>query len=219
MHFEVLVEDRSGGIALKHILEKILGPDNQDHTYEIRRYKGLGRIPANLGSAPDPRKKLLLDHLPTLLRAYGKSLAHVDAAVVVVVDLDYRDCRAFKEELLDVLESTDPAPTTLFRIAIEEGEAWLLGDRDALRQAYPRVKENVLRGYIQDSVCGTWEVLADAVYPGGSGKLKPQGYPVIGRAKCEWADRIAPLMDINANQSRSFQVFRDGVRRLAGIDR
>ncbi len=35
-------------------------------------------------------------------------------------------------------------------------------------------------------------------------------------AKCEWAGRIAPHMDVNGNRSKSFQVFRDGVRRLAG---
>ena len=35
--------------------------------------------------------------------------------------------------------------------------------------------------------------------------------------KCEWARRIAPHMNVNRNRSRSFQVFRDGVKRLAGI--
>ena len=44
-----------------------------------------------------------------------------------------------------------------------------------------------------------------------------EGYPSSGIAKCDWARRIAPFMDINRNQSKSFQVFRDGVRRLAGI--
>ena len=35
MHFEILVEDESGKIALKSILEKILGPNRQDHNYRI----------------------------------------------------------------------------------------------------------------------------------------------------------------------------------------
>jgi hypothetical protein len=56
--------------------------------------------------------------------------------------------------------------------------------------------------------------LADAVYPGGSQKLKQLGWPHTGRAKCEWANNIAPYLDVENNQSKSFQVFRDGIRNL-----
>lgn len=214
MHFEILVEDASGKIALGFILEKILGPSGQDHTYKIFSYKGIGRIPKNLGGTADPRKRILLDRLPSLLRGYGKSLRNFPSAVVVVVDLDDRDCLIFKQEMLDILNACNPAPTTLFRIAIEEGEAWMLGDTDAVRAAYPRAKDQVLNAYVQDSICGTWEKLADAVYPGGSQKLKQLGWPHTGRAKCEWANNIAPYLDVEINQSRSFQVFRDGIRNL-----
>lgn len=217
MHFEILIEDTSGKIALKSILEKILGPDGTSHTYRIHPYKGTGNIPKNLRGATDPQKRILLDRLPKLLRGYGKSLQGCDAAVVVIVDLDDKDCMTFKQELLDILSSCNPKPTTLFRIAIEEGEAWLLGDHNAVKDAYPRVKDAVLNAYIQDSICGTWEKLADAIYPGGSSKLCQLGWPHIGQAKCEWAERIAPHIDIDRNQSKSFQVFRDGIRYLAGI--
>ena len=122
----------------------------------------------------------------------------------------------FKQELLGVLNACNPRPKTLFRIAIEEGEAWLLGDRSAVKSAYPNAKDAVLNIYIQDSICGTWEVLADAVHSGGSKLLKKLGYPTAGKAKCEWAGKIAPHMDIDNNGSKSFQVFRDGVRKFAG---
>ena len=215
MHFEVLVEDRSGGIALNVLLEKILGTNRQAHSWELHPYKGIGRIPKDLHAEPDRKKKLLLNCLPGLLRAYGRSLPPGQACVVVVVDLDDRDCMAFKRELVGVLQACAPVPRTLFRIAIEESEAWLLGDRRAVRAAYPAAKRSVLNSYRQDSICGTWEVLADAVHRGGSTRLRQQGYPGAGRAKCEWARRIAPHVDLDRNQSRSFQVFRDGVRRLA----
>ena len=218
MHFEILVEDASGKIALESILEKILGPDVQDHTYRIIPYKGIGRIPKNLRGTTDPRKRILLDRLPKLLRGYGKALQGFPAAVVVVVDLDDKECLVFKQEMLDILNNCNPQPTTLFRIAIEEGEAWLLGDRNAVKAAYPHAKAQVLNSYVQDSICGTWEKLADAVYPGGSQKLKQLGWPHTGKAKCEWANSIAPYFDIENNQSRSFQVFRDGIRNLAGIE-
>lgn len=103
----------------------------------------------------------------------------------------------------------------MFRIAIEEGEAWLLGDKEAVRKAYPNAKDRVLTHYIQDGICGTWEVLADAVYHGGAAKLGKLGYPKIGEAKHEWAARIAPLVRVEENESHSFAVFRDGVRKLA----
>ena len=217
MHFEILVEDTSGKIALESVLEKILGPNGQDHTYRIIAYKGIGRIPKNLKGKTDPQKRILLDRLPKLLRGYGKSLQDFSAAVIVVVDLDDKDCLVFKQEMLDILNNCNPQPKALFRIAIEEGEAWLLGDRNAVKAAYPRAKEQVFNTYVQDSICGTWETLADAIYPGGSQKLKQLGWPHTGQVKCEWARNIAPRLDVENNQSRSFQVFRDGIRNLAEI--
>lgn len=212
-----MVEDRSGSIAVDVVLEKILGANGTNHTWRLHAYKGIGRIPKKLRAVADPSKRILLDRLPGILRGYGRSLQPGRDCVLVVVDLDNRDCLTFKRELVGVLNACNPGPRTLFRIAIEEGEAWLLGDRGALRAAYPSANDTVLNAYVQDSICGTWEVLADAVHPGGSVQLKRAGYPTAGKAKCEWAGRIAPHMDVNRNQSVSFRVFRDGVRDLAGI--
>ena len=198
-------------------MEKIFGANGSVHTWKIIPYKGIGRIPKNLRGVTDPSKRILLDRLPRILQGYGRSLKDIGylAAVVVVVDLDDRDCMTFKQELLDVLNACNPRPRTLFRIAIEESEAWLLGDRDAVKAAYPGAKDSVLDGYEQDSICGTWEVLADAVHPGGSARLRKSGYPAAGVAKCEWAESIAPHLDVDRSRSRSFQVFRDGVKALA----
>jgi hypothetical protein len=217
MHFEVLVEDQSGAIAIKLFLQKILGPNGQTHTYKIHPYKGIGRLPRNLRGQIDPQKRILLDRLPKVLQGYGHSLQKTEAAVLAVVDLDDRDCLQFKQELVNVLNQCHPRPNVLFRIAIEEIEAWFLGDLVALKKAYPRAKGSVLNTYGQDSVCGTWEKMADAVYPGGSAKLNLLGYPLIGEVKSEWAEKISPLIDINQNRSKSFRVFCKGVRRLAGI--
>jgi len=217
MHFEVLVEDQSGAITVNIILQKILGIDNQTYTYKIHPYKSIGRLPANLIGHTDPEKRILLDRLPKILRGYSQSLQHIDAAVLVVIDLDRRDCLQFKQELVNLYEQCCPRLSVLFRIAIEEIEAWLLGDRGALKRAYPRAKDPILNTYVQDSICDTWEKMADALYTGGSVKLKALGYPLIGEIKGEWASNISPLIDINHNRSKSFQVFCDGVRRLAGI--
>ena len=119
MHFEILVEDASGKNILQSIMQKNLGPTGQNHTYRIISYKGLGHIPKGLGGKTDPKKRVLLDRLPRLLKGYGKSLRNIPGSVIVVVDLDHRDCLVFKQELMDILNGIDPCPTTLFRITIE----------------------------------------------------------------------------------------------------
>ena len=131
-----------------------------------------------------------------------------------VLDSDQRDCRTFLGELNALLQDCRRAPNTLFRLAIEEMEAWYLGDRQALLAAYPRAKKEVLNRYQQDGVCGTWELLADAVHPGGTAAIRKAGWPAPGQLKHEWAEKIGPHMRIDDNQSPSFCKLRDGLRRL-----
>jgi hypothetical protein len=132
------------------------------------------------------------------------------------VDSDHRDCVVFLRELKAVAEGAASVPKTLFRLAIEEIEAWYLGDRLALTRAYPQAKLTALDNYVQDSVCGTWELLADAIHPGGAAAVKKAGWPLPGQLKHEWAEKIGPLMDIGSNASPSFCKLREGLRRLIG---
>jgi hypothetical protein len=212
MHIEVLVEDGSGAKLVEALLPNVIGPQGEIHTWRVHSYKGIGRLPTGLSANADPAKRALLNQLPRLLSGYGKTTG-IDA-VVVVLDNDKRDCKAFLKELKDLLNKCNPAPTTLFRLAIEEMEAWFLGDRQALLAAYPKAKRDVLARYQQDSVCGTWELLADAVYPGGQAAIHAAGWPLPGQIKHEWADNIGPRMNIEDNVSPSFCKFRDGLRRL-----
>jgi hypothetical protein len=213
MHIEILVEDSSGAESIKTLMPRIIGPEGGPHTWRIHSFKGIGRIPPKLRAKTDPAKRILLDQLPRLLGGYGKTPG-IDA-VVVVLDNDRRDCTKFLKELQSLLKQCDPAPTTLFRLAIEEMEAWLLGDREALLAAYPKAKKKVLDHYQQDSLSGTWELLADAIYPGGQAAIQKAGWPLPGQIKHEWAEKIAPHMNVEINASYSFGKFRDGVRRLA----
>lgn len=212
MHIEVLVEDSSGAKLIETLLPTLIGAYGEPHTWRVHPYKGIGRLPTGLTAQGDPSKRALLDQLPKLLAGYGKTPG-MDA-VVVVLDSDRRDCKAFLGELKALLQICRPAPNALFRLAIEEMEAWFLGDRQALLAAYPRAKREVLSRYQQDSVCGTWEMLADAVYPGGSAAIRKAGWPLPGQIKHEWAERIGPRMSTEDNQSPSFCKFRDGLRRL-----
>ena len=212
MHIEILVEDSSGEKLLSAVLPKLLGEQGDLHTWRVHAYRGIGRIPKNLKTSADPAKRILLDQLPRLLQGYGKTPG-IDA-VVVVLDTDKHNCVEFLAELKALAAGCNPAPKTLFRLAIEEVEAWYLGDRSALDSAYPRAKADVLSRYVQDSACNTWELLADAVYPGGSAAIKKAGWPLPGQIKHEWAERIGPLLDPDRNASPSFGKLRDGLRRL-----
>jgi Domain of unknown function (DUF4276) len=218
MHFEILVEDASGELLLGSLLPKILGKNGDSHTWRTHAYRGIGRLPKDLRGKTDPWRRILLDQLPRILAGYGRSLPSTDAAVVVVVDLDERDCIAFKQELLQIQKRCHPRPKALFRLAIEEMEAWLLGDRNAIVKAFPRAKMHVLHSYRQDSICGTWETLADTLFPGGSPALKAEGYPRIGEEKCKWATLIGPHLDVESNLSTSLRVFRSGLLKLSGAD-
>jgi len=212
MHIEILVEDSSGERLLQVLLPKLLGSQGEPHTWRLHAYKGIGRIPKGLVTSSGPAKRILLDQLPKVLRGYGQTPG-IDA-VVVVLDTDKRDCAAFLAELKAAAEACNPAPDTLFRLAIEEIEAWYFGDQAALLEAYPRAKRDVLGKYVQDSASDTWELLADAIHSGGSSVIKKAGWPLPGQVKHEWAAKIGPLMDPARNISPSFGKLRDGLRRL-----
>ena len=216
MHFEILVEDQSGKTALDTLVPGIIGAG---HTFTIHSYKGVGHIPGNMRDALDPSKRILLSNLPKLLKGYGRTFAGYGsgyaATVVLVCDLDDRDFDGFLTELTTVLNACNPRPNTRFCLAIEEGEAWLLGDRPAIKAAYPTAIDRVLDEYVNDSICGTWETLADAVYPGGAHVLEAKGWKAVGAEKSKWAEGITSHMDVETNNSPSFQFFRDVMRELS----
>ncbi|MDE2888627.1 MAG: hypothetical protein OXR72_10455 [Gemmatimonadota bacterium] len=139
MHFEILVEDASGKRALDVLVPKIVG---DPHTFRVIGFRGIGHIPRNLKSGTAVTNRLLLNQLPRLLRAYGRTYAggrtDQSAAVILVCDLDDRCLRRFRQRLFSVLNACNPRPLTPFCIAIDEGKAWLLCDIAAIRAAVTR---------------------------------------------------------------------------------
>jgi hypothetical protein len=143
--------------------------------------------------------------------------------VAVLVDRDDDDCLVLKKQLEDHAANarlTTPASDgvsfqVLNRIVVEELEAWFLGDPEALNQAYPKVPvslANQARYRDPDAIKGgTWEAL-EAV-------LIKHGYHRSGLRKMQAATEIAQHMNVESNRSKSFQVFRDGVRRLVKGER
>ena len=84
------------------------------------------------------------------------------------------------------------------------------GFTNVLSGSYPNERMQYISKYEQDVICPTWEVLAEIVYPRGLEKLKKNaggGYFEIGKAKCEWADRIGRSLHIHNNASPSYRYF------------
>lgn len=217
MHFEILVEGQSEVTALSILMSKIIGEYKNPHTWKIHKHQGIGKIPDNPAERPNIKDKTLLHNLTAKLRAYGAE-EDPNLVVVVLVDLDDKvDCVAFKSELVALLDYCDKKPRSLFRIAIEELEAWYLGDLVALKFAYPDIKQDIFDDYIQDSQSGTWEILAEAFYPGGLNALHAKGKrsSLVLQEKTTWTKNICPHLNVEQNQSLSFCYFRDDLRRMA----
>ena len=216
MHFQYLIEDQSSTELIHALMKKVVAT-HPDVTYDCKGFHGLGGF-TKKNTVKETKTGKLLNDLATYLRGFNKRLQNISAAIVVVLDNDDRDTEKFKHELEDVARKNMILMDYIFCIAVEEVEAWLLGDEQALLSAYPKAKIQVLRTYVQDSICGTWEVLADAVYPGGSQKLHKEHFSFmeISKLKAEWARNIGIHMNLSANQSPSFNYFIGEIeKRLA----
>lgn len=217
MHFQFLIEDQSSA-ALIEILMQRISLTNGDITFNCKPFKGLGGF-TKKNTVKETKSGKLLNDLATYLRGFNKSLQYTLAAIIVVLDNDTRNTEEFLAELNRVAQQNMITVDYVFCIAVEEVEAWLLGDEAAVLAAYPLAKIQQLHTYVQDSICGTWEVLADVVYPGGVSKLKKEcpTYIEIGNCKSEWARKIGSHMDIAHNNSPSFNYFITEITKRLSI--
>jgi hypothetical protein len=202
MHLEILVEEPSAEAALQNLAPKIVG---RAASFRIISFQG---------------KQNLLHQLPIRLRGYARWLPP-DYRIVVLVDEDREDCLVLKNKLevaawqAGLFTKSNLAPDGLFqvmnRVAIEELEAWFLGDVEAIRQVYPRIPATLAsqRSYRNpDAVLGgTSEALERVLQR--AGYFKKEGLPKIRVAR-----EISKYMEPERNRSKSFQVFRDGLRLL-----
>lgn len=170
--------------------------------YDVRVFKG---------------KQDLLAKLPQRLGGRANWADNAGLGLVVVIDQDVEDCSELKQRLIECAKeagmvcasrSGGRPGNVLNRIAIEELEAWFLGDVAALVKAYPGVPASLgarKRYRDPDGVTGgTWEALEKV--------LMDAGHHPGGLAKSRAAAEIAAHMDVESNASKSFQVFRDGLR-------
>lgn len=194
-----MIEEASAEIVLTEVVPKILG---DEVTFKVHDFRG---------------KTNLLKKLPDRMKGYYNLLKYQeDWRIVVLIDEDRQNCQELKQKLEDIAiqeglstPSTTESFQVLNRIAVEELEAWFFGDVEALTEAYPKVPKTLTKrkSYRNPDEIkgGTWEAL-DRV-------LSAAGYYTKGfMPKTEVARNIAPLMNPETNSSKSFQVFRDGIK-------
>jgi Domain of unknown function (DUF4276) len=192
MHIEFLVEEASTEIALKEIVPKIIG---NVHTFKIHNFQNKDR---------------LLKRLPERMKAYANFIPD-DLRIVILVDEDRSNCQELKKKLCDAtsIVTQKKGNIVLHRIVVEELESWFIGDVAAIRAEYEKIPVSLsqqAKFRNPDAIKGgTWEEL-DKI-------LKKYGYET-GLQKMDFAQKVSPHMDVENNQSRSFQVFRDGLRRM-----
>lgn len=222
MYIQFLIEDISGEILIDAIMKNYIEERSVNNVeYNILSYKGIGGF-AKGRDARNIKSQHLLNDLPKRLKAFNASLLHIeDACLFIILDNDARDPLEFREALEDISRRESINIDHVFCIAIEEMEAWLLGDYSAIQAAYPKMHDRIASkhsNYVQDSICGTWEFLADILTRGGIGQFRKQNPTVfdVGKCKSEWAENIGKYFDIEQNSSPSFQYFISNLdKRLA----
>lgn len=206
MYFEIMTEDLSTEKLLEHIMTQF-HKKSSGTTWRCTSFHGIGGFDKDK-SVKDSKTGKILNDLSIYIKAFQKcyGVMGTEYALIIIVDNDDRDTEAFRSQLEEVAENAGLKLNHVFAIAVEEMEAWLLGDMQAIVKAYPKAKKQVITKYVQDSICGTWEKLAEAVYPGGLRKMRKDciTYQQIGMKKCEWADNIGQYMELDTNESPSF---------------
>ncbi|HET9624448.1 MAG TPA: DUF4276 family protein [Kofleriaceae bacterium] len=198
MKIYVLVE----GPSEKALLDAWAPRAFPGHEFNLRPHQGKGTLPADGRS--DPRRRGLLDQLPATLRAYAKTFGN-DEAVLVLVDADAEDCVDLKQRLLNVAKTESPSLNVVFRIAVEETEAFYFGDLKAIAAAFPDADHEAAREFAPDSrpAEGTAETFAKVVRDGTLRKV-------------EWAEKMGTKLTTRPEKSRSpsFKALYAGLERL-----
>lgn len=200
MHIELLLEEPSAEAFFAEFLPKIM---TDDSTWRLIPFQG---------------KADLLSNLEKRLKGYAAWIPD-DWRIVVLVDEDREDCRRLKSKLeaaaaaAGLLTKTKARKTSfvvLNRIAVEELEAWFLGDVEALRAAYPGVPASLgqqAKYRNPDAVTGgTWEALERV--------LQRAGHFTGGLGKIELARTMGMHLQPVRNRSGSFQCFLSGMASL-----
>lgn len=199
MTIHVLVEGPSERVFFEHWLRRLLRAEE----VKIHPHQGKGSLPRDLESRPDHRRRGLLDQLPAKLRGFANAMDLNTDQVLILVDADGDDPATLLQAITDAVGKVAPDVSVMLRLAVEETEAFYLGDLRALRRAFPRADMAKARSYEPDSICGTWELFAEIVDDMGANKVA-------------WAEAMGPLLTtkVSVTRSPSFKALIRGLLEL-----
>ena len=186
MTIHVLVEGPSERVLLERWATRLM----RDAEVRVHPHQGKGTLPAKVGMRPDPSRRGLLDQLPAKLRGFSSSLKPLTDAVMVLVDADDDDPADLARSIEAVAKKVAPNLSVVVRLAVEETEAFYLGDLNALARTFPEADLRAARRYQADSICGTWELFGRIVGDGGGNKVA-------------WAEAMGPALTVRPAKSRS----------------
>ncbi len=188
MKVHILVEGPSDRVFLEGWASRFL----RAHELQPHPHQGKGKLPSRKrwGKAPDRNNRSLLHQLPAKLRAWNSSLDPQEHRVVVLLDADTDDIGKLRQEVEAAATELAPRLQVLVALAVEETEAFYLGDLAALKAVWPQADMEKARAYEPDSVCGTAELFGKIVGDGGLNKV-------------DWASRISPRLTTKPAESRS----------------
>lgn len=196
------------GPAEVTFLEALLPRLLPAHSFQVYPHQGRGRLSTDPNKEPAPTQRGLFDNLATTLRVWGRHFDPAVDRVVVLADVDEDDCAELLGRLESLHKKINPRPRTIFRLAIEETEAWYLGDAAAVRKAFPEASRNKLAAWKPDRVGRTWELFQEII--GAQSEDKPG-----------WGEAMGAVLAVDEplerkNRSPSFRKFCRRVREHAG---
>ncbi|MCR4704370.1 MAG: DUF4276 family protein [Saccharofermentans sp.] len=207
MLIEILSEDKSGAVVVERLAERITENEGIECEVNVHPHRGCGSLPKDMTAKPPKFASSLLDLLPAQLRAYNKVYGGKDIILIIAMDSDDKDPQLLRQEIYSCASKFAPDIRSVVGISTEEIEAWVLGDKEAIFDAYPDCNKKILDSYEQDSVCGTWEILCRAISENAE-ELIEIGYPAIGHYKALWTENISRYMMPQRNVSPSFNTFK-----------
>lgn len=147
-------------------------------------------------------KQDLAKSIPNKIKAFNKFSPATK--FVIVHDQDSNDCITLKAELLKLCHQAGK-PDTMIRIICHELESWFLGDLAAVEKAYQLTVDSLSRKQTKGKYRNP-DLLNNAKQE--LRKLVPAYYPGTH------SKEIAPYLSLDANKSRSFQVFCTGIPKI-----
>jgi hypothetical protein len=185
MTLYVLAEEPS----IQPVLERMITSIAPTITTEIRWFQG----------------KHELEHLLQGITLSISKMPH--SAILVTRDQDEEDCKLLKQRLLGKMRHR--TSNSRIRIVCRELEAWFLGDLQAVEMAYPRSKATKYQNKSELRDVDTLPQPSQYLK-----KIIPDFAKLPYLPKIKAAKKIAPYLNLQNNQSKSFQWTLQAIKAL-----